>query len=257
MSLSFVKSAVLSSTDGVSHNEETTIDNKETQSLRANNSGGPQKPLFEQLRANKDAEQEKDEEFQRSIRGTRPLDEEDCAHLDAIERRRNENEYEVKSGIEREVALFHAAREDRGLAQTVVMEEEEEGDRGDDGGGGARGGITRATINATAEPIIVKNKEVKKKNIVPKFTIKKKRKLRVAQEQKPALSNKNSAEKNKQQQLAIEKKKSSNETTCEANRDDASNNVVEAPAEKAANDSDSDNEGGGLLGLGCYGSDSD
>mmetsp|Transcript_23742 Transcript_23742/g.42715 ORF Transcript_23742/g.42715 Transcript_23742/m.42715 type:complete len:258 (+) Transcript_23742:181-954(+) len=257
MSLSFVKSAVLSSTDGVSHNEETTIDNKETQSLRANNSGGPQKPLFEQLRANKDAEQEKDEEFQRSIRGTRPLDEEDCAHLDAIERRRNENEHEVKNVIEREVALFHAAREDRGLAQTVVMEgEEEEGDRGDDGGG-AKDGITRVTINTTAEPVIAKSKEVKKKNIVPKFTIKKKRKLRAAQQQKPALSNKNRAMKNKQQQPAIEKKKSTNETTCEANRNEASNNIVKAPSEKAANDSDSDNEGGGLLGLGCYGSDSD
>jgi len=120
MSLSFVKSAVLSSTDGVSHNEETTINSTETQSLRASGGGGAHKPLFEQLRANKDAQDEKDEEFQRSLRGMRPLDEEDCAHLDAIDRSRQEREHNVKSGIEREVALFRAAREDRGLAQTVT-----------------------------------------------------------------------------------------------------------------------------------------
>lgn len=51
MSLSFVKSAVLSSSDGISHNEEKTIDNAETTSLRSRNTAA--KPLFEQLRANR------------------------------------------------------------------------------------------------------------------------------------------------------------------------------------------------------------
>ena len=99
MSLSFVKSAVLSSTDGVSHNEETTINTNETASMRAGaSSDSAHKPLFEQLRANADAQTERDEEFQRSIRVTRPLDEEDCAHLEALEWRKAEAEREVRRG---------------------------------------------------------------------------------------------------------------------------------------------------------------
>mmetsp|Transcript_42866 Transcript_42866/g.77072 ORF Transcript_42866/g.77072 Transcript_42866/m.77072 type:complete len:241 (-) Transcript_42866:76-798(-) len=240
MSLSFVKSAVLSSTDGISHNEETAIDNSETQSLRASSGAGFQKPLFEQLRANKEVDQEKEDEFQRSIRGTRPLDEEDCAHLDNVDRRREEVEFKVKSGIEQEVALFHAAREDRGLAQTVVME----GD-GDDADKVVRGD---AAVKAGVEPIAaVAKKEMKK--IVPKFTIKKKRKRVVAQESD---SNNNSAEKNK---LAGPKNKSNDTRETKGSKEsDVDGNK---PSSKATNDSDSDNEGGGLLGLGCYGSDSD
>ena len=118
MSLSFVKSAVLSSSDGISHNEETTIDNKETQAARSRSSTS--KPLFEQLKANQDADQEREDEFQKSLRGMRPLDEEDCAHLDAIQRGRLEKEENVKMGIEREVAMFNAAKESRSLTLTVA-----------------------------------------------------------------------------------------------------------------------------------------
>lgn len=118
MSLSFVKSAVLSSSDGISHNEETTIDSKETQAARSRSSTA--KPLFEQLKANQDADQEREDEFQKSLRGMRPLDEEDCAHLDAIQRGRLEKEDNVKKGIEREVAMFNAAKESRSLTLTVA-----------------------------------------------------------------------------------------------------------------------------------------
>mmetsp|Transcript_20161 Transcript_20161/g.43797 ORF Transcript_20161/g.43797 Transcript_20161/m.43797 type:complete len:241 (+) Transcript_20161:111-833(+) len=240
MSLAFVKSAVLSSTDGVSHNEETTIDNTETQSLRAAG-GGAQKPLFEQLRANKDAEQEKNDEFQRSLRGTRTLDDEDCAHLDSVERVKEDKAYAVKSEMEREVALFHAAREDRGLAQTVMIE----------GGGNSAEEAVResAATKAKTDPIAAKKQS---KKIVPKFTIKKKRK-RVSQE-----SDSKNTETN---QTAVAQKKNSNESkACETKGDKesgTSNNSEENKPSPATNDSDSDNEGGGLLGLGCYGSDSD
>ncbi|KAL7539873.1 hypothetical protein ACHAXR_009683 [Thalassiosira sp. AJA248-18] len=246
MSLSFVKSAVLSSTDGISHNEETTIDNKETQSLRASG-GGSQKPLFEQLRANKDAEQEKDDEFQRSLRGTRALDEEDCAHLDSIDRMRTEKEYTVKSGIEREVALFHAAREDRGLAQTVV----EGGDNDDDGAEEvAREGDGSIKANAEPATVAITKKEVKK--IVPKFTIKKKRK-RASQQ-----SDSNNCTTDTKR-AAVQKGETTNEA-CEGKQHKESKNSEGksklSSSQKTTNDSDSD-ENGGLLGLGCYGSDSD
>ncbi|KAL9184047.1 hypothetical protein ACHAXT_002133 [Thalassiosira profunda] len=226
MSLSFVKSAVLSSTDGVSHNEETTIDNQETKSLRAA-SGGTHKPLFEQLRANQEAAQEKDEEFQRSLRGMRPLDEEDCAHLDAVERAKGERERAAKSGIESEVALFRAAREDRGLVQTVV---EEEG-----GEGGAAKDQAAGMEEARGNSGVAAKKEATK--IVPKFTIKKKRKRTPQEGEKASDANKKGSGVNKEEDGKGEKK---------------------ALPKAAANDSDSDNnEGGGLLGLACYGSDSD
>jgi len=226
MSLSFVKSAVLSSTDGVSHNEETTINSTETQSLRASGGGGAHKPLFEQLRANKDAQDEKDEEFQRSLRGMRPLDEEDCAHLDAIDRSRVEREHNVKSGIEREVALFRAAREDRGLAQTVT-----DGDAN-----------TKSSEPNTIATAIAK-KEVTKKKIVPKFTIKKKRKRQGSDAIKKSTT---------------DEKQNEAEVVCEIETQDKTQDTKETKKTTSNNGSDSsDNEGGGLLGLGCYGSDSD
>jgi hypothetical protein len=231
MSLSFVKSAVLSSTDGVSHNEETTINSTETQSLRASGGGGVHKPLFEQLRANKDAEQEKDDEFQRSLRGMRPLDEEDCAHLDAVDRSRVEREHNVKSGIEHEVALFRAAREDRGLAQTVTD-------------GDANTKISEPSSIATAAST---KKEVIKKKIVPKFTIKKKRKRQDGSD-----STKKSTINEKQSNNEVEEV-CEKETQGKTEDDD----TKEIKNTTSNNESDSSDNGGGLLGLGCYGSDSD
>ena len=269
MSLSFVKSAVLSSTDGVSHNEETTINNTETQSLRASGGGGAHKPLFEQLRANKDAEQEKDEEFQRSLRGMRPLDEEDCAHLDAVDRVREEKEYAVKSGIEREVALFHAAREDRGLAQTIVDGDNNIKEDGNSNAADAEDVVFRGSKDVmsksemSSEPSIAAvAKKNETKRIVPKFTIKKKRK-RISHESgdRDDATKKCSVDEEKQSN-----KHESSETTTATGEEgaDATQKIREEntePSPKAtanSDESDSDNEvGGGLLGLGCYGSDSD
>ncbi|KAK1746842.1 PSME3-interacting protein [Skeletonema marinoi] len=231
MSLSFVKSAVLSSTDGISHNEETTINTSETASIRASSTNSAShKPLFEQLRANKEIQDAKDDEFQKSIRGMQALDDEDVAHLDAIEEQKREVEYKVKSGIEREVALFHAAREDRGLVQTVV--EDQEG--GDDGDGSNKnddedkkspGGDDTAKISAVPAA---------KKQIVPKFTIKKKRK-RVDPESKDD---------------AAQKKISGSTELKKSNNNDGEKKQAEE--EKPKN-----NNVAALLGLGCYGSDSD
>lgn len=127
MSLSFVSSAVLSSTDGVSHNEEKSIESKEVQALR---SRAEHKPLFEQMRANKEEEEAKREELQRSMmRGTRALDEEDCAHLDAIHKQRMEKKMQVQTRTEEELALFRAARADRSQSEIVIEDEEVEEDQ--------------------------------------------------------------------------------------------------------------------------------
>jgi len=124
MSLSFVSSAVLSSTDGVSHNEEKSIESKEVKALRSKQE---HKPLFEQLRNNREEEDAAREELQRTMmRGTRALDEEDCAHLDAIQREKEKREQAVKSQEAEELALFRAAKADRAQADIVVDDDDDE-----------------------------------------------------------------------------------------------------------------------------------
>lgn len=108
MSLNFVSSAVLSSTDGVSHNEERPIESAEAVRLRNNNDGA--KPLFEQIQFNRDREKEQYEEISKAMRGTRTLDDEDCAHLDSVAAVRMDRERRIQQSIEEEVAEFKAAR---------------------------------------------------------------------------------------------------------------------------------------------------
>ncbi|KAL3799269.1 hypothetical protein HJC23_012994 [Cyclotella cryptica] len=237
MSLSFVKSAVLSSSDGISHNEEKSIVNPETTSLRSRSI--THKPLFEQLRANKDAEQEAHDEFQRSLRGTRLLDDEDCAHLDAVERVKEEREREVKSGIEREVALFRARREDRGLVQSCVGVEEDET-------------VSRDPSTETA-PLM----NEAKKGIIPKFIVKKKKRRKgsesINEDEKPS---------------KIVRPSDKNENAGQGLHNKYSNTILITnsspghPSKENATSSETGDDSklgavSGLLGLGCYGSDSD
>jgi hypothetical protein len=287
MSLSFVKSAVLSSTDGISHNEEISIDNNETQSLRSGAGGGTgiHKPLFEQLRANRDQQQERDDEFQRSIRGARALDEEDCAHLEAVERMRMEKEHDARSTVEREVELFRAAREDRGLAQTMVGVDDNEEEDDDDN---RKSMFDRSRRDETVAKQISNNNKNKflidgntttidKKEriqIVPKFTIKKKRKIASSSSSSQELNHRRTLNEKDvvNEKDAVNEKDVVNDTNdndpheCEAGKGNARSCVTtealslseEKDTNGAQNQSSSDNhERGGILGLGFYGSDSD
>lgn len=244
MSLSFVKSAVLSSTDGVSHNEETTIDNQETKSIRSAASSGTNKPLFEQLRANKEAQDAKDDEFQRSIRGMATLNDEDCAHLNAIEEQKLEAEQQKLSGIEREVALFHAAREDRGLVQTVV-EETEQYVRGNESNNNINNGAEdNNDYEGSKQAAAIPKVQAAAKTIVPKFTIKKKRKRD------------NEDSKSAQKKSTISE--TSNKDLKQAKSGDADDGVDGEKSEEGLPKVDNkESNVADLLGLGCYGSDSD
>ena len=114
MSLSFVKSAVLSSTDGVSHNEEVTVDSSETEALRRR---GETKSLFAQLQENKDSEMEEEEERKRAMRESMSLNVEDCAHLNAIDIARREKELAKRKLEEEELAVFRAAKTYREISK--------------------------------------------------------------------------------------------------------------------------------------------
>ena len=120
MSLNFVSSAILTSTDGVSHNEEKAVETSEAQELRSKQAATA-RPLFEQLRSNQDQAQEDQDARNRSLRGMRPLDEEDCAHLDSVNQVRSQREESVRRRVEDEVAAFRAARAERRAEGEVVF----------------------------------------------------------------------------------------------------------------------------------------
>lgn len=107
MSLSFVSSAVQTGTaDGGF--EETPIETKETEAVNRRNA---HKPLFDQLRANREEDQEKKDELQRQLmRSTCALDEDDVAHLDSIERQRTDRQRQIQERTENELKEFRAAR---------------------------------------------------------------------------------------------------------------------------------------------------
>ena len=158
MSLAFVSSAVLSSTDGVSHNQESAIDSKEVQDVRSRQAGG-QQPLFQQLQANKDKDEEERAEFQRNImRGTMTLDDEDCAHLDAIQKQKVEQLQHIRQSMDDEIALFRAAKADRSESQLVLDDEDDAAER--------------------STPIIKIKKLQPPKPLVPMIIINKKRQYR-------------------------------------------------------------------------------
>lgn len=114
MSLNFVSKAIQTSTDDGGF-EETPIESKDGESGR-NESVTESRPLFDQLRANKEQEEEEREEFQRSLmRGTLALDDDDCAHLDAIQRQKEAQKSAVMQQTQDALAAFRAAKADRML----------------------------------------------------------------------------------------------------------------------------------------------
>ena len=161
MSLSFVASAVQTATaDGGF--EETEINKEQVDAINKRNA---HKPLFEQLRQNQDDEQAKQEELQREMmRGTRALDEEDVAHLDALEKQRLERERSIQQRMQDELLLFRAAKAER---QQVELDDDNE-ENGEESASSLR-------MSSSAAPPVA---QTKSSVVVPKFVVKK-RKQRV------------------------------------------------------------------------------
>lgn len=124
MSLSFVSKSVLTATsDGY---EEKPIEGKETEG-GTSSSMPAARPLFDQLRSNKEEEEQEREEFQKSImRGTLALDEEDCAHLDALQKQKQEQAQEIQRQTQSELESFRAAQAVNRIEQGAIQEEEDE-----------------------------------------------------------------------------------------------------------------------------------
>ncbi|CAB9508796.1 expressed unknown protein [Seminavis robusta] len=123
MSLSFVSKAVLTAKEGGGY-EETAVEGKESEGSSGVTTSS--QPLFEQLRANKEQEEMERDEFQKSImRGTLALDEEDCAHLDALQKQRQEREQMIQNETQSELESFRAAQAVNRMEQGMKDEDEE------------------------------------------------------------------------------------------------------------------------------------
>ena len=205
----------------------------------------------------------------------RPLDEEDCAHLDAVERRRLEQEQAMRSGVEWEVAMFRAAKKDRGLVQTVV-EEEEEWTEGDANSVNESSVVKKNLVEddglkkkkkktpEESQPITSSGKSNNNNNntilakIIPKFTIKKKRK-RVPHESSSTTCSDDGAMQNADVRTTIDED-SYSAKVCITGVESGIGDETKTSTLMAANNNSEDGKevSGGLLGLGFYyGSDSD
>lgn len=121
MSLNFVSTTVLSSTDGVSHNTETRVEGSGATSVsRPDN----YKPLYQQLRNNAQDEQEKYDEITKAMRGTRALDDEDVAHLQGIEDERAKRLRLQKLKEKEELENYRLAKLDHQDANASKKEKE-------------------------------------------------------------------------------------------------------------------------------------
>lgn len=120
MSLNFVSTSVLSSTDGVSHNTETDLKPKDSSSLNLTHG----KPLYEQLRENAQKDQEKYDEISKAMRGTATLDDGDVAYLNSIEARKEEMKNDGMRKIEEEIQRFRAARLEKSVAKNEITQED-------------------------------------------------------------------------------------------------------------------------------------
>ena len=127
MSLSFVSSAVQTGrSDGGF--DEIAIESTEKEAVNKRNM---HKPLFEQLRQNQEEEDAKREEMQmQMMRGTCALNEDDVAHLDALEKQRLEREREIQRRTQDEIALFRAARAEK---QEITLDDDDDDDDENDG----------------------------------------------------------------------------------------------------------------------------
>lgn len=126
MSLSFVSKTIQTTREDGGYDEKP-VENADGTPGSGQSYTTAHKPLFEQLRANKEQEEEERAEFQRSImRGTLALDDEDCAHLDTLERQRMKEQNIRKQQTEEELAAFRAAQADRFEGQDEPAKEAEE-----------------------------------------------------------------------------------------------------------------------------------
>jgi len=111
MSLSFISKTIQTTKENGDF-EEKPVENPTV--TGASRVSGGSSGLFEQLRKNKEQEEDEREEFQRSImRGTLTLDEDDAAHLDFLSKQKEKERSAMRNATELAVADFRLAQSER------------------------------------------------------------------------------------------------------------------------------------------------
>ncbi|GAX14969.1 hypothetical protein FisN_12Lu400 [Fistulifera solaris] len=154
MSLSFVSKTVQTSRDDGTY-DETPVEGSDvgTSSYKESH-----KPLFEQLRANKEQEEaERAEQQIAMMRGTLALDAEDCAHLEALRKQKLLEETERQREANEEIAAFKAAQADR--ASNTLSDDIE----------------PTKQFPSNRATVIAKKREIQSSNLKPKIIVKKRK----------------------------------------------------------------------------------
>jgi len=233
MSLNFVSTSVLSSTDGVSHDTETQLQPSSSSSL--NRTQG--RPLYEQLRENAEKDQEKYDEVTKAMRGTTTLDDEDVAFIQGVEDRKAEIKNTVRRKEEEEIQMFRAARLEKTMmtSEVVVVDENELNEEAAQ--------IANNQVNSE----ITSQGPSSLMNVKPKFIKKRRRKM-------PQLDDGNSAGiKDGNEQKRIKESDDKDRDSGSGGKSEQSGSADKHDAKDAKND----NDVSALGGLLAYGSDSD
>lgn len=157
MSLSFVSKSIQTQGEDGEY-EEQAIEGSENDA----SSKEIHCPLFDQLRANKEKEDEEKEEFQRSLmRGTLALDEDDAAYLGELQRQREKAEAAKRHETELELAAFHAAKMEQSEKEKNSALEESNN--------------TRPVVNHYAPSNLASVKAQAITRIIPKITTRKRK----------------------------------------------------------------------------------
>jgi predicted patatin/cPLA2 family phospholipase len=107
MSLRFVKTAVLSSEDGVDFSKETAIENEETRLARLDAERASRKSLYEQLEEQKQKKQADYEAVTKQIFAPpKALDDEEFDFLQSMSNQKSRKEEEVKLKEQQELEDF-------------------------------------------------------------------------------------------------------------------------------------------------------
>ena len=235
MSLSFVSSAVqVGTADGGF--EETAIENKETEAVNRRNA---HKPLFDQLRSNQEEDQEKKDEAEREImRSTCALDDEDVAHLDALQKQQSERERKIQERTKNELDSFRAARALR--QQAALGSDQEEDDNND---------IKNISRGIGGQTLVPKERVVPTPSL-PVIKVKK-RKRRTNNSNETTTPKPKTSE----QETNLEQKEKSKKDSKETGQSASDSNATGAPSTKKP--VTNEDGGGGLGSLLCgYGSSS-
>jgi hypothetical protein len=111
MSLQFVKSAVLSSENGIDFSKEEVLETEEVKKARLAAERASQKSLYEQLAEKKEKQQaEYDANTKLLFAPPKAIDEEEYSFLQSVEDSRQRQEFEKRLKEEKALEEFRAAR---------------------------------------------------------------------------------------------------------------------------------------------------